>query len=277
MFLSSFCISAQTVAGKWYGTGYVKSATEHNNYLTELIIDNKKNEWVGFFNFYFRDSLFSNPIKGIFDAKSRKLLLQKQPIIFYKSTNTKIGIDCFLKSDFTYRVSKVDETLSGVLYPDKSQQFTCPEIYFSFKRADSTKETPIETTIADTTTTLLNEAEILFTQRTVSISKSITIESDSIEIELTDNGEIDGDIVSIFLDGKLLLAKKNLSYKPIVYTIALNNNKPEFVLCMYAENTGLIAPNTALLTIKDGSKKYEMEISSSLSSTTGIVLKKNKK
>lgn len=277
-FLEPSTAQNQSVKGKWYGTGFVKSAVESNNYLTELVVEGNSNNIVASFNFYFRDSLFKNTITGIYSEATRKLLLYKQPIIYYKSSNTKIGIDCYLKSDFTYRTSKVEESLSGVLYPEKNQQFTCPEIYFSFKREaiEKTKDLSAKT-IEITDTTVLLEEELAFAKRELAVTKTIEIESDIIEIELTDNGEIDGDIVSIFLDGKLLISKKNLSYKPIVYTIDLKEKKDQFVVSMYAENTGLIAPNTALMVIKDGTKKYELEISSSLSSTTGIALKRKKK
>ncbi len=278
----SFLVNGQDITGKWYGTGTVKMATESNNYLTEIILKKRGNKIVGFFNFYFRDSLFSNTIEGIYNAATRKLILQKQPIIFYTSSSTKNGIDCFLKSDFTFKVSKVEQSLTGILYADDDTKFTCPEIYFNLKR-----EQPITTFLNEKIDTITQKnnivkekeieksvAEILFEERFKKVAKTIDVADNKLILELYDNGQIDGDIVSVFLDGKPIILKHLLSNKPFIKVIDLDTSKNEFELSLFAENMGLIAPNTAALTITNGKQKFELVLDSDLKTNASIILKR---
>ena len=92
------------------------------------------------------------------------------------------------------------------------------------------------------------------------LAKLITVNNSEIEISLYDNGEIDGDTVSIYLDGKLILANKGLSNVPIKYKLVLDESNPEHTLVMVAENMGSIPPNTSLMLIQDGDKRYQVSI-----------------
>ncbi|RYF12563.1 MAG: hypothetical protein EOO40_00955 [Deltaproteobacteria bacterium] len=81
-------------------------------------------------------------------------------------------------------------------------------------------------------------------------------------VKLYDNGEVDDDTVSIYLDNKLILAKKRLSASPIELTVKLSEDAPEHVLVMVAENMGRIPPNTSLMLVYDGDKRHEVQITS---------------
>ena len=94
------------------------------------------------------------------------------------------------------------------------------------------------------------------------LTKTITVNSNSVEVSLYDNGEIDDDTVSIYLDGALILANKRLSTKPITYKLNLDETSPEHTLVMVAENLGTIPPNTSLMIITDGDKRYQVSITS---------------
>lgn len=94
------------------------------------------------------------------------------------------------------------------------------------------------------------------------LARTITVSSNEVDISLYDNGEIDGDTVSIYLDGSLLLANKRLSNKPITYKLKIDETSPEHTLIMVAENMGSIPPNTSLMIIQDGEKRYQVSITS---------------
>lgn len=100
-----------------------------------------------------------------------------------------------------------------------------------------------------------------FEKRSRSLLKTIEIKKDTFTVQLYDNGEIDGDSVSVFYNGSLLVEHKKLSDKPITLTLTLNGNDDN-ELTMYAENLGTIPPNTALMIVKDGDKRYEVRITS---------------
>ena len=110
------------------------------------------------------------------------------------------------------------------------------------------------------------------------VLKTIEVESKIIKIDLYDNGEIDGDSISLFFNGKLLLTNKKLTDKSISLMLPIDDENAMNELVMYAENLGLIAPNTALMVVTDGPNRYEIRITSDLekSGTIRIVRKSHK-
>lgn len=92
--------------------------------------------------------------------------------------------------------------------------------------------------------------------------QALTVTSEEIMIRLYDNGEIDDDTISVYLDGELILSNKRLSATPITYKLKLNENHPEHTLVMVAENLGRIPPNTSLMIVQDGEKRYSVGITS---------------
>jgi len=103
-----------------------------------------------------------------------------------------------------------------------------------------------------------------FEKRSSEIIKTIEITQSTFKVDLYDNGDIDGDSISLFYNGKLLLSNKRLSNKPITLTLDVSADKEMTELTMYAENLGTIPPNTALMVVTDGEKRYEVRIASDL-------------
>lgn len=112
---------------------------------------------------------------------------------------------------------------------------------------------------AESTVTALTK----FEKRNNTVLQTISVEQKTIKVDLYDNGEVDGDSISLFYNGKLLLSRKRLSEKAISLTIDVEDDI-ENELVMYAENLGTISPNTALMVVTDGKKRYEVRITSDL-------------
>ncbi len=112
---------------------------------------------------------------------------------------------------------------------------------------------------AESTVTALTK----FEKRNNTVLQTISVEQKTIKVDLYDNGEVDGDSISLFYNGKLLLSSKRLSEKAISLTIDVEDDI-ENELVMYAENLGTISPNTALMVVTDGKKRYEVRITSDL-------------
>ena len=115
-------------------------------------------------------------------------------------------------------------------------------------------------------------AEMGFEKRNSNVIKTIEIDHSSFKVDLYDNGDVDGDSISLFYDGKLLLSHKMLSTKPISLTLDAKIGK-EMELIMYADNLGIIPPNTALMVVSDGEKRYEVRIASDLKRSGSIRFK----
>lgn len=102
-----------------------------------------------------------------------------------------------------------------------------------------------------------------FDKRASSILQTVSVENSTVHIELYDNGEIDGDSVSVIYNSEVLLLHKRLSDKPLSLDIPVKEDAVN-ELIMYADNLGTIPPNTALMVVRDGNKRYEVRITSDL-------------
>jgi archaellum component FlaF (FlaF/FlaG flagellin family) len=103
-----------------------------------------------------------------------------------------------------------------------------------------------------------------FEKRDNNLVQTIEVENETFKVDFYDNGDIDGDTISVFFNGKLVEAHKRLTDKPLTLTLAVDPNIIVNELIMYAENLGSIPPNTAVMIVTDGGKRYEVRIASDL-------------
>ena len=98
-------------------------------------------------------------------------------------------------------------------------------------------------------------------KRETEIIRTVLFTSDSLVISLYDNGEIDGDTVSLVLNGNVIMSKQGLTDKAIRKTIAASEIGDSSRLVLYAENLGRIPPNSGLLILQDGNERYQIRFS----------------
>ncbi len=114
-------------------------------------------------------------------------------------------------------------------------------------------------------------------ERKTEIIRSVPFSSDSLVLSLYDNGTIDGDTVSVVLNGKVILAKKGLTADAIRITIQITPEMGDTLqLVMYAENLGSIPPNTGLLIIQDGEMRNEIRFAGDMQKSSAIILKRKR-
>jgi hypothetical protein len=99
-------------------------------------------------------------------------------------------------------------------------------------------------------------------ERANELFESIETDSKVLTISFYDNGEVDGDIISVYDNNRLIASKKALSTNPIVVTVQLDDEEPVHEIVMVAENLGSIPPNTALMIVQAGSERYNVRLSS---------------
>lgn len=108
------------------------------------------------------------------------------------------------------------------------------------------------------------------------LQQTVYFSSDSLLLTLYDNGEIDGDTVSVLMNGELIIAKQGLSTTAAKKTIYIPPATDRVELVMYAESLGSIPPNTGLLVIRDGKDLYEIRFSGDLQKNASIVFNRKK-
>jgi len=101
-------------------------------------------------------------------------------------------------------------------------------------------------------------------------------EPGEIKINVYDNGEIDGDTVSIYHNNELVRSHMRLSQKPIALTIAVNAAEPYHELVMVADNLGSIPPNTSVMIISTPATRYQVFISSNEQKNAKVIFELKK-
>lgn len=112
----------------------------------------------------------------------------------------------------------------------------------------------------------------VLTKRENPVIRKIETGATEMKIELYDNGQIDGDTVTIYHNNELIVSHAGLSEKPISFYIKVDPANPHHELTMVADNLGSIPPNTSLMVITAGKKRYEIFISSSEQKNAKLVI-----
>lgn len=115
-------------------------------------------------------------------------------------------------------------------------------------------------------------------KRIITNIRTVEIVHDSLVLSLFDNGTVDGDTVSILLNGRVIIPRVGLLERAYNKTVYLTPDMGDSIrIIMYAENLGSIPPNTGLLVVRDGERNYEILFSGDLKKNAEIVLvRKNK-
>ena len=109
-------------------------------------------------------------------------------------------------------------------------------------------------------------------ERENNLVKTIITDEEFIQIDLYDNGTIDHDSISVFDNNKQVVKNGGLSYTPITLKIKMSKENPRHELIMVAENMGEIPPNTALMVITAGKKRYEIFLTSTEEKNAKVVI-----
>ena len=104
--------------------------------------------------------------------------------------------------------------------------------------------------------------------------QALYFKSDSLQLTLYDNGEVDGDTVSVIMNGVVIMPRVGLSTNAIKKTIYTQEAGDSIQLVMYAESLGSLPPNTGLLIVYDGKDRYEIRFSGDMQKSSAIVFKR---
>lgn len=130
----------------------------------------------------------------------------------------------------------------------------------SVKTAEVARAKPdMQTNISVKPSTKLPEK---LASRENSLVKTLVINSENVLVKIYDNGEIDDDTISVYLDNKLILSKKRLTASALTINIKMDESNNEHELVMVAENLGRIPPNTSLMIVTAGDQRFEVRITS---------------
>jgi hypothetical protein len=101
--------------------------------------------------------------------------------------------------------------------------------------------------------------------------KTIETPAGEIKIDLYDNGQVDGDTVSVYHNNRLMVSHARLSTTPVTIRIKIDANDPHHEIVLVAHNLGSIPPNTSLMVVNAGDKRFEVFISSNEQKNAKVV------
>lgn len=157
------------------------------------------------------------------------------------------------------------ETVAEITKPETKKQETVA--------VETPKEKPQNVSLFAETKPVAGSAALQFTERKTAAPQIVNYKSDSLVLALYDNGEVDGDTVSVLLNGEVIIAKECLRVSAIKKTIHVPKDD-SFTLVLYAENLGKYPPNTGLLIVYDGNDSYQIRFSADLNQNAAVIFKR---
>ena len=254
-------LSAQDISGVWTGNYKPSFFTATPEKLVIEISIYNDSLITGASHLYYKHQQYEHyKIYGVYK--------KKESIIYFSEDSTiavKLGpMDKNCLGRYTMKLTSTGDFLemTGKWEDNSVSLFQCPPsgVWLEKKANEKIKQS----NSAPKDKRLERRSDI---QSLVEIS---AVEKDSILIELYDNGIVDNDSASIYLDDSLLLFKQFVSSKPVSLYVSLGKQRPISKLKLVAENLGSIPPCTVLMIITTKKKRYEVNLSSNFNSNAVV-------
>jgi hypothetical protein len=229
----SIILSGQDLSGYWKGTLNMRGCFPENN--IELQITMKGNVTSGD-SYHYQDinNYVKKKFKGSYDKTTKKFNAREGIVTTYNIPQR--CVICVKNFDLVYSVEGKMEVLKG---------------YWSGNVLNSA--------------TSCDGGSIILTRIKESAFKEIPeikVDTGTIRLDFYDNAQVDGDSITVLVDKKVVLTHQRLSAKPVTTYIKIDLYNTFHEVEMVAENLGSIPPNTAILIITAGMKRYLLNMSS---------------
>ena len=304
-FFTGSAAAAQNVSGFYSGTLY-NDTTRHTQ-VYELALSDYRNKVSGYaYATFIANDTFYYSIRRIRgEKKGGHLVVEDAEMIAHNFPNgpdkgvrriTQIPIDHLTNGDTLGHFKATWKTTAT------KQFYSLPGTMAMQRRTDSSQSalfahltemrllpTPTTEAIAaakpavkkadqkekETSATPTPVVPMAYTQRAQKRLQTIEVESDSLVLYFYDNGVVDGDVISVYLNGENIIANAKLlgvATKKTVHLSTVDAANVELVLV--AETLGDMPPNTGLLVVQDGARRYEVRFSADLQTNATLVFKK---
>lgn len=260
LMLCASSLAAQSLTGIWRGKRTQGSQGCFPEYFLELHITySNETTLMGNAYSYVDDKQYTKVnFTGRYNPLNKRMVITETAVLQYSVPAN--CIPCIKTYDLVWSKNGVVEALLGDWSGhEMGNNNACPPGKISLNR-EKVPTFPVDVFQSEP---LMNVQKNLKLQdREKEVVQTIVIDTSLIKIELYDNAEIDDDTVSVFLNNALLLHKQRLTDKPLTLQFNAFPNT-EYELMLYAENLGRIPPNTSLMVITAGKRRYEVRLSSS--------------
>jgi hypothetical protein len=247
------CISlgalTQEISGIWKGTLTQGPGGCFPVYNIELQIQISGNRITGA-SYHYSDvtNYVKEEFSGTFNAENKLLLINEMKVLTFKVPSD--CIPCIKQYSLTYTTQERKESLNGEWGGvTMNNQAACPPGKILLTRTKESAFKNVDKTVPLTT-------------RTNELVREIKVDTGIIRLDFYDNAQIDGDTISVFVDKQPVLSMQRLSQKPLTVKVIIDLKRTEHEVVMVAENLGEIPPNTALMMVTAGQKRYQLYLTS---------------
>lgn len=108
-------------------------------------------------------------------------------------------------------------------------------------------------------------------QRKIKIDRVLEVKRPQLRLAVWDNGVVDGDIMTLYLNGKKIFDRYKVRGSKAYLNIELQEDYNFLVL--HADDLGEISPNTVAISIYDGQKEQIIVMSSNLEESGAVLIK----
>ena len=303
LFFFPIWLPAQDITGVW--TGYIRTPGSKLEY--ELAISNGEKNLSGYsLIIYPKDGIENIGIKKAKIKQTKKEIYVEDGELVYDNFTTqprrskmfgKLSLvlkDTLMILQGSFETRSLDfrdsRTYSGEVYLQKTARpfsskmlITMDEInlvhHLSFKGTKKPKDVtqPANNNLKKETSGVVIKPPVKPTERKIQKIDEIFFSSDSLLLSFYDNGTVDGDTISMLLNGRVIAEKIKLTTNAFRITIPTKiDQNDSLLLVMHAESLGLIPPNTGLLIIQDGETRHEIRFEGDMQRSSAIVLRKKK-
>ncbi len=107
--------------------------------------------------------------------------------------------------------------------------------------------------------------------RKVQVGQVLEVRKKTVRIRVWDNGTVDGDVCSLFLNGRIILKNYRVARSKHETIVTLEDSVNFLVL--HAINLGSISPNTIAVSVDDGFREQMVIVSSNLAESGAIMIR----
>lgn len=311
-FFIPFKLFSQDISGIWIGTLYNDTTKQTIQY--EVAIKKNKGKFTGYSHTTFLvDKKAVVGVKSIkIDKQNENYFFEDDDLVYdtypvappkgvkqiSKLTLSKQGNSFVFKGKFTTtRTRQYGKQVTGVVFLEKKKGKDNSKLIAAMDNLGLSNGFSFVSQIDNLKVTIVNDGEkakevkevreplpvIKHTDpiaelenRKIETIETVYFTGDSIYLGLYDNGTVDGDSVSLIVNGEVLLMHQLLSTRVISKTIQTPVGLDSINIIMYAENLGTIAPNSGLLVIKDGDSRHDIFFSGDLQKNAAVLLLRQK-
>jgi hypothetical protein len=185
--------------------------------------------------------------EGVYDTVGKSMQIEEQKVSIFRIPPD--CIPCIKKYSLSFHTDGREEQLRGS-WTGKTMdgKSNCPPGTIVMTRIQKPAFKP--------------EVPPILIERKLELVKEIRVDTGNVRLDFYDNGVIDGDTISVYVNDMPVVSRRVLATKPITVYVRIDLARPRQEMIMVGENLGSIPPNTALMIVNADEKRYQVYLTS---------------